>query len=287
MRKSALITGTAILVLLFCVGVVWYAAWREDRRGTLTVSFLSVGEGDALFIEAPSGRTMLVDGGPDAGVLRELSEVSPWYDRSIDVVVATEPDPAHVTGLVDVLERYNVAYILRSSVLSSAPAENSFEAAVAAVQKNGTNVVTAQRGEVVDLGSGAYLEVLAPDRLVPNVEASAGCVVARLVYGTTSFMFPCDAPQSVENYLAQLDGSALKSDVLQVGHSGSNTSSSPLFVGFVSPEYAVYSRGCDTKFAPSPETVATFAKFDIPTLDTCTDGTVTFVSDGQTVVREN
>ena len=118
------------------------------------------------------------------------------------------------------------------------------------------------------------------------MDTNDGCVVVRLVYGATAFMLSCDAPQSIENYLVTLGTSTLKSNVLKAGHHGSKTSSSPLFLGYVAPEYGVYSRGCENKYGhPAQQTIDTFARFDIPTLDTCKDGTVTFVSDGQTIAR--
>jgi len=147
--------------------------------------------------------------------------------------------------------------------------------------------IIAMRGQVVDLGKGARLEILSPDRPVPRVDTNDGCVVVRLVYGATAFMLPCDAPQSIENYLVTLGTSTLKSNVLKAGHHGSKTSSSAFFLGYVAPEYGVFSRGCDNKYGhPAQQTIDTFARFDIPTLDTCKDGTVTFVSDGKTVVRK-
>jgi competence protein ComEC len=142
----------------------------------------------------------------------------------------------------------------------------------------------ARRGQIVDLGKGAYLEVLSPDRDVFNVDPNVGCIVTRLVYGETAFMLPCDATTPIEKYLAQLDGSALASDVLKAGHHGSDTSSSELFVGYVDPAYVVFSRGCDNRYGhPHEEVVERFKRFEIQTLDTCEDGTITFVSDGSTV----
>ena len=288
MRRSAQVKGIAIAVLLVIALGIWYAALLEDRRGILTVSFLDIGQGDAIFIDAPSGRQVLIDGGLGSAVLRRLAEVMPWYDRAIDVVIPTHPDADHIGGLIDVLDRYKVAMIVHSSVEGDT---KTARALVAKMRQEGAQEVVAVRGQIIDLGKGAYLEILSPDRSVPHVETNDGCVVARLVYGKTAFMLSCDAPQGVENYLVALDrstsltagGSGLKSDVLKAGHHGSKNSSSPLFLGFVHPAYAVYSRGCKNRHGnPAPETVARFAQFDIPTLDTCTDGTVTFVSDGQT-----
>jgi len=291
MRKSSRLTGIVILVLLCVVAIIWYAALREDRHGLLTVSFLDVGQGDSIYIDAPSGRQVLIDGGKGSTVLRRLASASPWWDRTIDVVIPTHPDADHIGGLADVLARYQVGMIIRSSVEGDT---QTAKALMEAIKQEGSQNVVAMRGQVVDLGGGAYLQILYPDRLVPRIATNDGSVVARLVYGNTSFMLTGDVPQEVENYLVALastplgtsDGS-LRSDVLKAGHHGSKFSSSSQFMGFVNPYFGVFSRGCDNTYGhPAPEVVERFKQFDIPTLDTCEDGTVTFVSDGQTVVRK-
>lgn len=281
MRKSVRIKGVGIVVLFCLACFVWYAAWREDARGRLTVAFLNVGQGNAAYIESPSGRRVLIDGGPDGSVLRALGSVMPPWNRSFDLVIATSADKDDVSGLVDVLERYEVGTVLQTGVENASPAWSLFEKEAA-----GRDITTARRGQVIGLGGGAFLEVLFPDRNLLDAGAGEGCVVLRLVYGKTSFTLPCDASRGVEEYLAMLDGVGLKSDVLLVGHNGAKTSSAPVFFGFVSPRYAVYSRGCDAKDFPATETVATMERFGIQTFDTCTDGTVTFTSDGKTVVRK-
>ena len=283
MRRSAQIVGVAIAVLLCVAGIVWGALLRNSSH-FLTVSFLNVGQGDAIFIETPHGRQVLIDGGPNSGVLRQLSSVMPWYDRSIDVVIPTHPDADHIGGLIDVLERYTVGMIVQSSVQGTTPLSDALERIIVDKKKQGTQRIEAQRGQIIDLGDGAYIEVFFPDRSVPNIETNTGCVVTKLIYGDTSFMLPCDAPAAIEKYLVSLDGKSLQADVLKAGHHGSKTSSSIAFVGFVDPEYAVYSRGCKNSYGhPHENTIATFKDFGVTTLDTCTHGTITFVSDGQKV----
>ena len=283
MRKSSRILGASLLVVLVFVGVIAVAMWREDRHGLLTVSFLDVGQGDSIFIEAPSGRQMLIDGGPGSVVLRKLSEVMPWYDRTIDIVMATHPDIDHTNGLADVFSRYKVSYIFLPSVRG---ATEDWAATLRAAGDEDAAEITAQRGQIIDLGRGAYAEILFPDRPLPDVETNTASAVVHLVYGKTSFMLTGDLPQEAENYLAGLDRSALRSDVLKAGHHGSKTSSSAAFIGSVNPSYAVFSRGCDNKYGhPNQEVVDRFALFGIPTADTCEDGTITFVSDGQTIRR--
>lgn len=286
MRRSVEIKGVAILILLLVTLCIWYAVFREDRREFLTVSFLDVGQGDSIFIQAPSGRQMLIDGGKGMSALRQLAKHVPWYDKTIDVVIGTHPDQDHIGGLIEILRRYRVPLIVKSSVLDTEGADfKAFEKA--ATQEEGAEVREAKRGEVIDLGDGAYLEILFPDRNVAAVETNTGSIVARLVYGKTAFMLTGDAPVEIEKYLVSLDGTKLKSNVLKAGHHGSKTSSSPSFLGYVNPEYGIYSRGCENSYGhPAQETIDTFARFEIPTLDTCEEGTITFVSDGRIVVRK-
>ena len=74
----------------------------------LRVDFLSVGQGDSFFIETPVNNKILIDGGPDSSVLSNLAEKMPFWDREIDLVILTHPDSDHMTGLIDVLEKYKV-----------------------------------------------------------------------------------------------------------------------------------------------------------------------------------
>ncbi|HVU75718.1 MAG TPA: MBL fold metallo-hydrolase [Candidatus Paceibacterota bacterium] len=284
MRTSSRVTGYALCTLLVLVALLSYATLREDRHGLLTISFLDIGQGDSIFIDAPSGRQVLIDGGRGSLVLQRLAAVMPWWDRSIDLVVATHPDADHIGGLIDVLARYRVGMIMHSSV------EGDTQIAVAlehSIEAEGAQEITALRGQVIALGDGAYIEVLYPDRAVPHVATNDGSIVARLVYGDTAFMLTGDAPATVENYLAALDPASLRADVLKAGHHGSKYSSGPIFLGTVGAHFGVFSRGCGNSYGhPAPEVVARFASFGIPTLDTCTAGTVTFVSDGTTVAQK-
>lgn len=284
MQRSSAILLITISVLVVVALVVGSALMREMRPPELRVSFLDVGQGDAIFIEAPNGRQVLIDGGKNRAVIRQLAKVMPWYDRSIDVVVATHPDADHIGGLPDVLKRYRVGLIVESSVEDADGVDaEAFEKVVA---DEGAERMVAERGQIIELGDGARLEILFPDRDVPSIETNTGSLIARLVYGETSFMFTGDSPKAIEEYLVRLDGDSLESEVMKVGHHGSRTSSALSFVGFVSPEYAVYSRGCDNSYGhPHDEVREVFAKLEISTLDTCEEGNITFVSDGRAVVR--
>ena len=269
------------IFLLFVTVFIWYAVFTESRNGILTVAFLDVGQGDAVFIEAPNGRQVLIDGGPNKKVLRELSKLMPFYDRSIDIVIATHPDSDHVGGLSDVLARFDVDYIFEPGAVGKSGAWKAF----AKVSKEkGIQKIIARRGMTIVLDTGVFLTILFPDRDVSDVASNDASIIAQLVYGDTEFLFTGDAPKKIEKYVAALDGKYLKSDVLKVGHHGSKTSTSKIFLGFASPLYAVISAGRDNRYGhPHEEVLDTLAEFEIEIVSTYKNGTLVFQTDGITL----
>lgn len=271
----------AVIALLAILSMLVWSALYKKSEHDLAVSFFDVGQGDAIFIESPTGAQILIDGGPDRSVLRELAKVMPWHDRSIDVVIATHPDADHVSGLIDVLERYGVSVVVEPQINKETVQAQSMLTSVASEK---AQYVIARRGQVIDIGGGSFIEILHPDRMVKTGEPNEVCVVARLVYGETAFMLPCDAPSGVEKYLVALDPFSVQANVLKAGHHGSKTSSSELFIRAVHPEYVVFSRGCENRYGhPHVETTKLLENQKIPILDTCREGIITFISDGKTV----
>lgn len=274
MRMSARVQGYVIIFLaIFCI-CIWYVVARTDHRGTIEVALLPVGDRTAVYIEAPSGRSVLIDS-PDSSVIRKLSAVRQWWQRSIDIVIATSPSENSIGGLSDVLARYPVGTIIQSGVQSSAPLWNLFEKTA---QEKEISIVTAKRGQVVDLGEGALLQILFPDRAAPGAAASEGCVVIKLLYGNKSFLLPCIATEGVQKYLVMLDGKKLDSDVVLL-----QGTIAPLFLGYVAPEYAVMTHDCEKSL--SQVSLETAQKFTAHVLDTCDTGVIRFESDGSTVRR--
>lgn len=268
------------LFLLSLLVIALYVFSLEPSR-TFSVSFLDVGQGDAIFIETPRGVQVLVDGGASRGVLRALRSEMPFFDRHLDAVVATHPDQDHIGGLSHVLERYDVEKVIVSGNVADTPASGAFEDAV---EREQSPVTMARSGMRLNLGDGAYADVLFPDRDVSKVESNTASMVLRVVYGDHSFLLTGDAPQSIEKYLFSIYGKNLESEVLKAGHHGSKTSSDETFVKTVNPSYVVFSRGCDNRYGhPSREVVELYKKLAIPTLDTCEQGTITFETDGRSL----
>src|SRR3989344_8770192 len=182
MMKTLRLRLVILVILLLGAAFSVYAASREDRGGILTVAFLDIGQGDAIFIESPTGNQMLIDGGPGKSVLRELSAVMPFYDRSIDALLATHADQDHVGGLPDVLNRYRVDYFFETGNPGPSSSYEELEKVIKEKSKEGKiKKVLARRGMTVDLGGGVKLEILFPDRDPTGMETNMSSIVARLV----------------------------------------------------------------------------------------------------------
>ncbi len=278
--------GVAALVAVIGIATffVWYEVLARERAGILTVAFLDVGQGDAIFIEAPNGAQVLIDGGKGMSVVRALGSVMPWHDRSIDVVIATHPDLDHIGGLTEVLARYDVGMVLEAGVLDDGADQQAF---LRAIEREGLTPIKARYGMVLALDEEVHLTILFPDTDVSYFEPNTGSIVARLTYGEISFLLTGDAPSQIETYLAGRYHEQLASDVLKLGHHGSRTSSHELFVGYVAPRYGIVSAGCGNTYGhPHTEVLATMARFDVTVLDTCTEGTIVFTSDGKSLRRK-
>ncbi len=275
-------------ILLLGLNIIIWAMYLSVRQNDeMKISFLDIGQGDAIFIEAPNGRQLLIDGGKNTAVLGELGSVMNFFDRTIDVVLATHPDADHVGGLPFVLGRYKVKTFIDSVADADTNVYQKLED-----DARELNIPTefGMRGDVIMLDEkhGVYFHILYPypDEFKFS-ETNDLSIVGKLVYGDTSVMLTGDAPKVVENMLVSTDREYLKSSVLKAGHHGSNTSSAKSFVASVGAPYAIISAGIDNTYGhPHPVTMDTLRDSGAEILETSEEGTITFISNGIDIWRE-
>ena len=269
------------IISLTILSVVAFAlsASPTNEDGTLRISYLDVGQGDATFIESPTGTQVLIDGGKNSLVLQGLSKAMGFFDRNIDMILITHPDLDHIGGLIDVLQKYEVDTIVMTENKNDTPAVAALETAI---KKENAEIIFARAGQVYDLGGGTALEILFPDRDPTNLESNTSSIVAELTYGESEFFFTGDSPKSIEEYLVSVTGTKLDSDVLKVGHHGSKTSTAEIFVASVSPVFAIISAGKENPYGhPHQEVLDTLGV--VPYKNTADDGSVHVFSDGKTI----
>lgn len=264
-------------------GFLW-GQLLSGSDGRLHVYFFDVGQGDSALIVTPTGRQVLVDGGPEAlSAVTSLDKVLPAGDRSLDLVALTHLDSDHSLGLLEVLARYQVGAVLQG--------ENNQVGALyprwrATLDRERIDVIPVQAAYRINLEPGVTLEVLSPPRNPIGgswQEGNNNGLVLRLVHGRVSFLLAADIEAMAENYLLGQSAN-LDSAVLKVGHHGSSTSTTAAFLDRVRPAAAVISAGESNRYGhPSQEVLARLVAVvgDREVYRTDRDGRIEFISDGQ------
>jgi competence protein ComEC len=274
--------GIVAGIIMVTIGV-WLLPYTDGQTSSpyLSVSFLDVGQGDAIFIETPDGIQMLIDGGPDGTVIRELAKVMKPWDRTIDVVVATHADKDHIAGLIDVLDRFEVGLIIMTTNAHDTNVANVYRRMVA---QEGAEIALTQAGDVWQLGASTTVYVYSPAGDSRDWESNASSIVTQIVYGDTKLLFTGDAPLSIEEFMVQQYGERLQSDVLKLGHHGSRTSTSERFAQTVVPKFAVVSAGRANRYGhPHQEPITNIQQVGALVLATAVQGTIRVFSDGNEI----
>ena len=249
----------------------------------LHVSILDIGQGDAILIQTPNRQDILIDGGPSPQAIGlELGRKLPFWDRTIDLVILTQPQADHVAGLIEVLQKYKVQQVIEPGITySSATYQQWFKL----VSDNEIKRETGHEGQEINLGNGIKIEVLHPSSPLlqdTSDDIDNNGMVLRLSWNKVSFLLTADIGREAEWYLIAQRAN-LKSTVLKVAHHGSQTSTSPQFLAIVNPEVAAISVGANNRFGlPNSEVLDRLTErvgSDRVYL-TSTQGTIEFVTDG-------
>ncbi|MFA6355156.1 MAG: MBL fold metallo-hydrolase [Candidatus Paceibacterota bacterium] len=274
-----------LVILIILTTSIWVFVLSHKDNRYLKVIFLDVGQGDSIYIEAPNGKQVIIDGGPDATLLSRLSKIMPFADRSIDMIVATHGDMDHIGGFPLLLDNYKIGSILENGVVGDSKASMSLEEKII---KKKINKVIAKKGMhiILDDKRNIYFDILFPDRSVENLESNEASIVGKLVYGESSFLFTGDASLYTENLIEWNENdSTLKTDVLKLGHHGSRTSSSLLWLEKINPEVAIISVDKGNKYGhPHTELLDRLSTLKIPFLSTADLGNIIFESDGEKLI---
>ena len=248
------ISVVTLAVIVIIIGYWWYAlVWHSLFLGSehLRVHFLDVGQGDAILIETPNNRQVLVDAGRGIKVLGALDMILPAHDRDIDVVVMTHPDADHIGGFVPVLRQYEVGTVIQSFIPSKT---NLYKTVVKAIEGEGANVYTVSQAYSFFL-DGVQFDILWPLGTTVK-ETNAASVVLLVTYGDIEILLTGDAPSAVEDFLIETFGEKLKDvELLKAGHHGSKTSTSAKFLSHTKPNVIIYSAGVRNSYGHPHEVV--------------------------------
>ncbi|MDD4900522.1 MAG: ComEC/Rec2 family competence protein [Patescibacteria group bacterium] len=279
--KIFLILGIA--AILVAIPLFWLY-WSQPQK--LEADFLDVGQGDAILIKTPAGQNVLIDGGPDKTVVRRLSENLAWWDKEIDLMILTHPHDDHVTGLIEVLKRYQVKKILYTGVTHNAPNYLSW---LKLVRDKKVPLEIVDRAQTIALGENTRLEILYPNSSLLNraiKDLNQSSIISKLIYGQKKILLTGDAGAEVEDALIAA-GVDLPADVLKVGHHGSSYSTGEAFLKLVRPDIAVIAVGRDNQFGhPSLRTIKRIERQGAKIYRTDLEGTIRLASDGRKIIKK-
>ncbi len=269
---------TLLGVLGVAAMLAWLAVFASAKIDGAKIYFFDVGQGDAIFIELPDGRQILIDGGPDAKVLEGLGKVMPFWDREIDIMIATHADADHLAGLVPALAHYEFGTIIWNGIAAETKIFKEWQEAV---DSEGAEVVVGRCCMRFTLSNQAFFEILYPLNLtrnggVTNDTQNNLSLVIRFAYGNASFLLTGDIERQVEREIVQQNFN-LQSNVLKIPHHGSKTSSSELFLEAVRPQVAIISAGRNNSYGhPHPAILQRLKNYDIDIRRTDLEGDIIY-----------
>lgn len=285
----------AVLVIVVAVGLLAFFKFYRPAPGPqlpppsgdeLSIHVLDVGQGDAILIVAPGGKTALVDASVPGSGKKILAAMKNYGVDHIDLLISTHAHADHIGGADEVIKGTKVYKVLDSKVPNTT---KNYEDFLDAIEANKVEFIGASPGQTFDLGSGAIISVLAPmqplftkDQLRSGGnEPNANSVVTRLDYGEFSILLTGDAEAQTEERLME-QGARLEARVLKVGHHGSKYASSQDFLRAAKFKDAVISCGADNRYGhPSQEVLDRLKSTGVRIYRTDLQGEITIKTRGK------
>jgi competence protein ComEC len=278
-RRWTVAARLACVAALAMLAASFGALRRRSDCSCLTVSFLDVGQGDAVALRSPAGRWILIDGGPrgptgDAGRRVVVPFLRSHGATQLAAVVATHAHLDHFGGLPAVLDTFDPAFVLEPG--EPVP-DAGYLGFLAAVESDGADWRPARRGDRLEL-DGVTIEVLSPDSAwaVSQTDINEESVVLLVTYGATRLLLAGDAGMPTEAHLAGQVGPVT---LLKVGHHGSRWATSDRWLDELKPADAVISVGAKNRYGhPAPETLARLRAHGVTVFRTDEVGTITLTA---------
>jgi len=250
-----------------------------DKPAVLKVHFIDVGQGDAVFIQLPDGRNMLVDAGArgsESAIMEYLKGVG---IKKIDFIVGTHPHEDHIGSLDDVIKNFEIGEVIMPEATTNT---RVFYDLLQTIKDRGLVIKKARAGVSIFEEGGLSATLLAPQKREYESLNNYSAVIL-LKYQDISFLLTGDAEAESEKEILSA-GYNIKAQVLKISHHGSNSSTTSNFLQAVSPTYAVISVGAGNDYKhPHPVILDRLAKSGAITLRTDQRGTIVFETDGRVV----
>lgn len=273
-KVAAVISGIIFIWLVFVAKPVTFFGLADGRLEKWPVCFLDVGQGDAALIETPHKKTILIDGGPDNLILRRLGEILSPRPPSLDFIILSHYHADHLTGLLEILKRYEVKNIFYPANDWSSPLLENFLDIAKSKNISVTRLIATAK---IKLEDNCFLNLLNPESLGISKDQN-NSLVAKLDCRSKKFLFTGDNSSKVESALLSSNFDLL-ADIFKAAHHGSLTANSENFLRAVNPQEIIISVGVKNHFGhPSQLVLDLIASLGIRSHRTDEEGNICIFS---------
>lgn len=244
-----------------------------SSKDNMLVHFINVGQADAVAINLPDGKIMLIDDGSkeyNVSYVNYLKEnvLNSKLNNKIDYLVLTHADADHVGGTLKLLKNFKIGTVFMPKIMSNSA---TFHEILNYVNKNCNYITLGEGFKLLKDYEITFFES------INNTNTNDSSQIIKLKFMNKSFLFTADISSSVEYDYLKLYADELDCDVLKVSHHGSTTATSQKFLDCVSPQYAVISVGVNEYGHPSQEVLNRLKDIKSKTYRTDKDGDVLFL----------
>ncbi|MEH7357789.1 ComEC/Rec2 family competence protein [Priestia sp. 179-F W1.4 NHS] len=241
----------------------------------MKVHYIDVGQGDSIYIKAPNGEDIVIDGGNKGKGNAVVSYLKKQKVDDIEVLISTHPDADHIGGLDEIINAFKVENVYAPKVSNNTQAYKDF---LNAVKKKKLKIQTAQAGVKLPV-KDVNAQIVGPTKTYANSDLNDWSAVVHMAYKKNTFLFTGDAETKAEADMIKAK-KTLRADVLKVGHHGAKTSTSKNFLDAVKPKYAVISVGKNSYGHPTSQVVNLLKNSKASILRTDQSGTIMITGDG-------
>lgn len=274
-------------VILFVIVIILTVSFNF-KTSNLEIVILDEGEADCIFIKSPDGKNILIDSGEKGDVV--IAFLKYRAINKIDLLIGTHAHEDHIGGIDALLQEVQVQNI----VLPDTQDKNGFNEITTLAASDNINVNYSREGDSLKVGDSLEFIVYNPigNANFENTSLNNSSLMLKLIYNDFTALFTGDCEKEVEDYVESKYSDDLESDILKIGHHGSNTSTNSEFFKSVSPYAAIISVGKNKFGHPAQRVTNEIIQAGTQLYRTDKDGSVTINTDGYkmnitTAIRRN